>query len=224
MARVETRLHCPVCLGIKMEKAKLGRGKSQLVLDHCGRCGGVWFELGEVQRLRSHQPELLWQRVPRRDYEPRVACHACHAPMSRTTNVCAACGHDHRLQCPHCRKPMQVAQQQGLSLDVCKHCKGVWFDHAELAAIWQIELNTAMQNRAAVVPGAVADGGGVLLEALWWSPDLMFFGAHAAGHALGAAGHVVAEAPGLIAAAGEVVADAAGAVFEAIVALLEGLG
>jgi hypothetical protein len=35
----------------------------ELVLDHCARCGGVWFEAGEVQRLRSCEAELLWREA-----------------------------------------------------------------------------------------------------------------------------------------------------------------
>ena len=42
---IETKLPCPVCL-IMMDKAQVkGRG-GVLTLDHCSRCGGVWFGRG----------------------------------------------------------------------------------------------------------------------------------------------------------------------------------
>lgn len=223
MAKVETRLACPVCLGVKMQKTKIGRGNSQIMLDHCARCGGVWFELGEIQRLRSHQPDALWRKVPQRDYEPRPQCHSCHTPISRSLTKCTACGHDNQLDCPNCQKPLQIASESGLTLDVCKQCKGVWFDHAELEAIWKLEVSRAVQRRG-VAAGAALEGGEVLMHAMFWSPDLMFLGAHAAGQAVGAAGSVLSNAPELVASAGEVIMEAASSVFEAIVSLLEGLG
>ena len=66
----ETRWPCPVCLGVKMEKTVVGKGEGgpdSLTLDHCARCGGMWFELGEVQRLelRAARVAVVRDRGPR---------------------------------------------------------------------------------------------------------------------------------------------------------------
>ena len=147
----ETRWPCPVCLGTRMEKTSLGTGAGDapgpLTLDHCARCGGMWFELGEVQRLRSERPESLWAQIAARDERHRAQCHTCRAFVDRDAPKCAACGAKTRLNCPACDTRMLQVRQSSLTLDVCKRCKGVWFDHHELEAIWETGARPA--HRAA---------------------------------------------------------------------------
>src|ERR1043165_4728008 len=81
---LETRFPCPVCLGSQMEKIALGRPGKILVLDHCGRCGGIWFEKGETQRLTWHSPAELWKLVPPRSHILRPPCHGCGTPLDPT--------------------------------------------------------------------------------------------------------------------------------------------
>ena len=88
--RFETRLPCPVCL-IMMDKAQVkGRG-GVLTLDHCMRCGGVWFERGEVQQLATRTPESLWAEIAPRADVPRPPCHNCQTPLDRDAEKCAVC-------------------------------------------------------------------------------------------------------------------------------------
>ena len=78
-----------------MEKTPVGAGGGDaepLLLDHCPRCGGMWFELGEVQRLRSERPEELWARIPARGEPHRAQCHSCRALVDRDAHECATCG------------------------------------------------------------------------------------------------------------------------------------
>ncbi len=218
----ETRWPCPVCLGVKMEKTSLGGragdASGALTLDHCARCGGMWFELGEVQRLRSERPESLWAQIPAREERHRAQCHTCRAFVDRDAPKCGACGAKTRLNCPACDTRMLQVSQSSLTLDVCKRCKGVWFDHHELEAIWKLERDRLVARRGG--DGAVArtaEGGtGLLFETLFWAPDLVFVGAHVAGHAVGAAAEV---AP----AALDAVGDAAASVFEAILEIVGGI-
>ena len=67
MTELEARYPCPVCLGVQMVKTPVRptrRGQSGgVLLDHCERCGGVWFEAGEVQQMRQLRPELLWRAI-----------------------------------------------------------------------------------------------------------------------------------------------------------------
>ncbi len=218
----ETRWPCPVCLGVKMEKTSLGTGAGDasgpLTLDHCARCGGMWFELGEVQRLRSERPESLWARIPARDERHRAQCHACRAFVDRDAPECAACGAKTRLNCPACDTRMLQVRQSSLTLDVCKRCKGVWFDHHELEAIWELERDrlVARRGRDGAVGRTAEAGADVLFETLFWAPDLVFVGAHVAGHAVAAAAEA---AP----AALDAVGDAAASVFEAILEIVGGI-
>ncbi|WP_419165992.1 zf-TFIIB domain-containing protein [Candidatus Palauibacter sp.] len=218
----ETRWPCPVCLGVKMEKASLGAGgrggEGALTLDHCARCGGMWFELGEVQRLRAERPESLWARIPARDERHRAQCHACRAFVDRDAARCGACGAKARLNCPACDTTMLQLRQSDLTLDVCKRCKGVWFDHHELEAIWALERDRVVARRGkGGSPARGAETGSeILLETLFWAPELVFVGAHVAGHAVAAAAEA---APAVLEAAGE----AAASVFETIVEIVAGI-
>lgn len=240
----ETRYPCPVCLGVKMEKVVLQAPQPQiaasgratggpqrpvgdLVLDHCARCGGVWFEAGEVQRLRHCEAELLWREIVRREDSSVMLCHSCRSPVGRDEMKCGVCDWVVELDCPTCARPLRVSQQAGMSLDYCTHCRGVWFDHAELAGIWRLEANAALARRRSTAGRAAADGSDVLLDALFLDPYLVYYGIHAGGHVAGAAAEGLAHVAGGSAEALGDVAGAAGeaatGVFEAIVEIIGGI-
>ena len=230
MPDIEPRYPCPVCLGVRLEKTRIG-ARGELVLDSCGRCGGIWFELGEVQRLTRHRPEALWDRVARRDAPFRMQCHACHAPMERNAATCPTCDWRNVIDCPVCDHQMHAQVQDGLRLDVCRSCKGVWFDHVELAALWSLSLERAARRRGATgltstaggATDVAADSAITLTYALAYSPEILFYGARAAGYAVSASAEALASAPeaaaGLAAGAGE----AAASVFEAVLNIISEL-
>ena len=218
MRKIEPRYPCPVCLGSHMEKTRVD-GSQELELDYCRRCGGVWFELGEVQRLRRHPPDVLWRRVSPHPSDSRTLCHSCHAPIDRNVHDCPSCGSRNAIDCPVCQRPLEPQTYQDVRLDACRSCRGVWFDHAELAAIWKLSLDTTLRRRGDA--GLTAHAGGsslIVLDALMYTPDVLFLGAQAAGYAVSGAADVIANS-GLVEGAGE----AAGSVFEAIVEIIGGL-
>jgi Zn-finger nucleic acid-binding protein len=219
---LEARYPCPVCLGATMKKVRLVDKSGALVLDYCGRCGGMWFELGEVQRLRKHAPDALWSSIERRAEAHRMQCHDCQAVIDRNCAECPACGWKNLLRCPACDRVMQPQLHEGLRLDVCQKCRGVWFDHVELEAIWR----AALEPRSASVAGRggrAADIGASVGEVLFWSPDLLFYGAHASGVVIEGAASALSNAPQALGGAAEAVGDAAGSVFEAIVEIIGGI-
>lgn len=217
MPRIDPRYPCPVCLGTHMEKARIGDAP-QLELDHCRRCGGVWFELGEVQHLRRHTPDTLWHHVASRTGDARSLCHSCHAPIYRNAHDCPSCGARNTIECPVCQRPLEPQTFQNVRLDACRSCRGVWFDHAELESIWKLSLDTRLRRRGEAGVSATADGSLVVLDALFYMPDVLFLGARAAGYAVSGAADAVANS-GLI----DGVGDAAGSVFETIVEIISGI-
>jgi Zn-finger nucleic acid-binding protein len=230
MPDIEPRYPCPVCLGVRMEKTRVG-ARGELVLDSCGRCGGIWFELGEVQRLTRHQPQALWNRVARRDELFRMQCHSCHAPMDRNASSCPTCDWRNTINCPVCDRPMHAEVHDGLRLDVCRTCKGVWFDHVELAAIWNLALERA-RHRAPGTGLASRPGGAIdvaedstiaLTYALAYSPEIFVYGARAAGYAVSASAEVLASAPEAAAGLAAGVGEAAASVFESVLDIISGL-
>lgn len=112
-------------------------------------------------------------------------------------------------------------------LDVCARCHGVWFDHSELKAVWEMNLAAAAQGarRSGRGTHALAVGGDVLLETLFWAPGLVVNGTLAATHAAGTAiqslGHVASS--GAIGGAAEVAGQAAEGVFETILEIIGGI-
>lgn len=36
------------------------------------------------------------------------------------------------MNCPVCRSELQALERQGIEIDVCSRCRGVWFDRGEL--------------------------------------------------------------------------------------------
>jgi Zn-finger nucleic acid-binding protein len=240
-AKLETRFPCPVCLGVKMEKVRLplntvagkaaperpGANAAQpaalLTLDHCPRCGGVWFGAGEVQQLRRVDSTLLWREIAQRDGVHAMNCHSCRTHIARTASSCHACGWKVELDCPTCARPMRVSAQNGMQLDFCTHCKGVWFDHDELTGIWKMEVDALVRRRGSRALDAAGDV--VLLDVLLFDPFVMYYGIHAAGHAAGAAADALAGA-GSVEVIGEV-AGAAGEVasglFETVVGIIGGI-
>jgi Zn-finger nucleic acid-binding protein len=183
-----------VCIGTTMEKARVKGGAGALTLDHCARCGGVWFERGEVGQLANVTPAELWAQIAPLADPPRPPCHGCHAPLDRDAEKCAACGRRNDLSCPNCDQTLARRPHAGLVLDVCDRCHGVWFDNAELGAIWTQNFRKATEA-AARRPGAggeaMAIGGDVLLSAMIWTPGLVVDGAMGVAHLGGAAAEVV---------------------------------
>ena len=39
------------------------------------------------------------------------------------------------MQCPVCRVPLAVSDRQGIEIDYCPQCRGVWLDRGELDKI-----------------------------------------------------------------------------------------
>lgn len=191
---VETRWPCPVCLGVPMEKTHITGEAGALTLDFCTRCGGLWFDRSEVGQLAGRSASALREHVPDRVERVRPPCHGCQAPLDRDAEKCSACGHTNLIDCPVCDEPMERREHAGLLLDFCRKCHGVWFDNAELSAIWRVNLAAASARRGLRGSEALATGGDVMLTAMFWTPDLVVYGGMAAGHAVGAAAEVVGSA------------------------------
>jgi Zn-finger nucleic acid-binding protein len=214
---METRWPCPVCVGARMDKVHIRDRSGTLTLDTCPRCGGLWFERGEVGQLSARKPSAIHMHVPTRVDRVRPPCLGCHAPLDRDAEKCEACGERNVLHCPACDREMDRREHAGLILDFCRHCHGVWFDNAELSAIWRLNIAATgskfPSNRrmsGTNIAGATADG---LVEAMFWSPHLVVYGGAAVIDVVGHAAGPAAEAIG----------GAAEGVFSAVMDIISGL-
>lgn len=223
---LEPRYPCPVCLGALMDKVQPG-ADGRLVLDRCPRCGGVWFEAGELARTQAVGRDVAWPLIAPPTRAGPALCHACGTPVNRDAPACAACGHTQQLGCPRCAHDMRVLLKDGLRLDACDGCRGVWFDRHELIRIWHAGAATAAGGPRAAVREAAGDAPLALIEGLLWAPDLAALGMHAAATGAAGAAEIAAGTAGIAAGAAgtaaEAAADAAGSVFAALAEIVGGI-
>jgi Zn-finger nucleic acid-binding protein len=194
-----------------MEKATINSRAGQLTLDHCLRCGGVWFERGEVQQLAVSSPRDLWSKIAPRTDVPKPPCpgRGCGAPLDRDAEHCGACGRKNVINCPLCDDPMERRTTNGLTLDLCRRCQGVWFDNKELSAIWTLNVAAASRRQSGGAAQAAAIGGDILLDTMFWNPWL--------------AGEAIAGVANVGGAALEVAGSAAESIFDVIVSIISSI-
>lgn len=234
MPEPELQYPCPTCLGVLMAKLRLGRSDEPLIIDHCRRCGGIWLQAGEVQQLRRLPADTLGEFVTRGAPSAAPLCHACHVPLPRDAAACEGCGAANTLDCPQCEAAMSTEEHEGVRLDVCRSCRGVWFDHHELSAIWRFELEAAVRRHNAEASDSRSSL--TVLDVLVWTDaaEAAAVGLHAGGAAVEAAAglaapgaHLTAEtaaaAAETAAAAAEVAGEAAAGVFEAVFGIIGGI-
>ena len=61
------------------------------------------------------------------------------------------------MQCPVCRVPLAMSDRQGIEIDYCPQCRGVWLDRGELDKIVERSAPQAAPQRAA--PSYAQHGG-----------------------------------------------------------------
>ncbi len=49
------------------------------------------------------------------------------------------------MQCPICKVELKIADRQGIEVDYCPQCRGVWLDRGELDKIIERESAVSMQ-------------------------------------------------------------------------------
>jgi Zn-finger nucleic acid-binding protein len=216
-----------------METLAIGESRA-VEIDLCRRCGGIWLEHGEIQRLRVQPFRQFRAIVPVHDLGERARCHTCHAFLDREDDSCLACGASNQITCPHCDHVMRIIRHAGLRLDACDQCHGVWFDRHEVGAIWGDRFNATLRrqelHRTAHQRLDPADVGDLVLYGALYSPDLLYFGAAIAGDTVAAAGSAMGALPEALAAlpdaaggAAEVIVETSSGVIEVIVEIVASL-
>ena len=80
--------------------------KGYFKLDVCQKCGGAWFDKGEITRISGE-----------REIERMIVEYADGSSG---------------LACPRCGRDMVSRPVGEIKLDVCAKCRGVWIDSGEL--------------------------------------------------------------------------------------------
>lgn len=117
-------MNCPHC-NVALER-KVVRGRTTEI-DRCPKCGGIWFDDGEVAALLGSRERAA---VP---------------PDARV---------DPRLQCPKCRVPLSIFGYPG-TLTVaegCRRCGGIWLDAGEFEEIRKSKASQPERRQPVPVP------------------------------------------------------------------------
>ena len=70
-------------------------------------------------------------------------------------------GKGHGLPCPACRVDLVMSERQGIEIDYCPKCRGVWLDRGELDKIIERSANEEAQapRSQAYTPQAASPQG-----------------------------------------------------------------
>lgn len=103
---------CPRCLD-----PLAAHVHGEVTVDACARCGGLWLDKGETDRLLAAGP------LPQQLANP---------PATRSDTQYRGSG---QRECPACETLMALKSIDGIQVDHCRQCGGVFFDRGELSKI-----------------------------------------------------------------------------------------
>ena len=63
------------------------------------------------------------------------------------------------MLCPVCRVPLSMSDRQGIEIDYCPQCRGVWLDRGELDKIIERSVPQMAQAPAAPAPARSSGSG-----------------------------------------------------------------
>ena len=92
----------------------------------------------------------------------------------------------HGLLCPACRADLVMSERQGIEIDYCPKCRGVWLDRGELDKI--IERSAGEEVRSAQQPSApppASQGQSYPSQGYYESGHGSGHGGHGSGHGRG---------------------------------------
>ena len=107
---------CPTCREVMIVVEQ-----DKIELDHCTKCGGVWFDAGEL--------ELMLESMGRESGALSLA-QIVGLPEAETA--------EKKRRCPVCGRKMSkrdIGKEPEVLIDVCSWGDGLWFDGGEVHQI-----------------------------------------------------------------------------------------
>ena len=106
-------MHCIRCKG-EMKKNSL----KGILIDYCGICNAVWLDQGELESLEKGMKKDL---VELKEEKQQEIAEESSRPITILT------------ECPKCQEGSIIERKMdGVTLDYCPNCRGLYFDHGEL--------------------------------------------------------------------------------------------
>ncbi len=122
-------INCPKC-GVQMEEFDYaGTG---VMIDRCPDEHGFWLDKGELDKVQ----------IMMEYYDKLLSPHKIEPETTFTEK-----------KCPHCNERMVERTYEGVQIDVCEKCGGVWLDTDELAQIVERREAKFSEGEKAFVKG-----------------------------------------------------------------------
>lgn len=122
-------MHCPRCQDQALEHVAFHR---RTRVEWCGRCGGAWYEEGELERALGLSPDAPLA-AGGEGLRPGPTCPACQTPTAELT----------------------WPRGGSVRIDACTRCGGRWLDRGELEG-----LRRALEGHGLAPPREVGRAGG----------------------------------------------------------------
>lgn len=119
-------LFCPVCPNAP-ELRVLDPHLFPLPLRRCDLCLGVLADPETVKAATSRYHESHYVLS---EGHGRHHCRSCGAIFEHGQQRCRTCRKEQAIGCVRCLAPMAIVEVAGVSIDVCRPCRMVWFDRA----------------------------------------------------------------------------------------------
>lgn len=113
----ENRLKCPID-----HKPLLKLVIDNITIDYCRECCGIWLDSGELE-------SLLDKRIECSEMVEKIALNEKQDRSSK--------------ECPACEKGLNKVDKEGIKVDICPSCRGVWLDGGEFALIYERHRNSS---------------------------------------------------------------------------------
>ncbi len=139
----EDARQCPRCTGLDLRTVSF-LGCSELVLDHCPRCGGFWLDGGELDRINRELERIMpvkgqgfadflnnvhipyWhKRLRRKSSETDFRTEG--PPINGATLLAST-----EWLCPSCSSDLSRYSIFRMEIEACSRCGGMFLDQGEL--------------------------------------------------------------------------------------------
>ena len=112
---------CPNCSEILQKIEVTATSGGRFEVEHCGRCGGTWFDPYEINRIPYHEVVRL---------------------AKLTVIAKNIAGTAEKLLCPRCHREMENYKSEAVPANVklfwCRKCLGIWASQKD---IWEFKKN-----------------------------------------------------------------------------------
>ena len=105
---------CPKCFSV-LRSEIVRKGIWKVEIDKCESCFGIFLDKGELMTLTGNRP------------------------LHHLTTKHLGVDSDSELLCPSCGSLMDGEHAEGVEIDVCLQCNGVWLDKNELDLLRNID-------------------------------------------------------------------------------------